>query len=57
MDPPASDKYLPTTEKSCNGEIRTDFLDKGLPQKETGCTRYAIKLINSVYKCEKRYYH
>ena len=37
MDTPPSlpsDKYLPTTEKSCKDEIRTDFLDKGLPQKK-----------------------
>ena len=53
----SGNKCLQTKGKSYKDEIRTDFHDEALPSEKTASTRYLIKLIDSIYKSDKRYHH
>ena len=51
-----SEKYIKTKIKSCGDKINTHFQDKKEPKENASYKRFALILLDSVVRVNKKYY-
>ena len=51
-----NDKYINTKIKIYDGNVNTNFQDKGMPKEKVSCKCLSIIMLDSVVKIKKKYY-